>query len=130
MFGCTAVYARGKIVLILREKASAPADNGVWIATTAEHHASLRAVLPSMRPITVFGEGGGWQVVPVEADGFEEEVLRACALVRADDARIGKVPKAKAAPGASAGKKAAAAKKKKKAAATKKAAKKRTAKRA
>jgi hypothetical protein len=95
MFGCTAVYARGKIVFILREKGGAP-DDGVWLATTRDHHPSLRALLPSMRSIAVFGAGEtGWQVLPVEADGFEEEVLRACALVRADDARIGKVPKPK-----------------------------------
>ncbi len=95
MFGCTAVYARGKIVFILRQKAGAT-DDGVWLATTREHHATLRRELPSMRSITVFGDGQtGWQVLPAEGDGFEEEVLRACALVRADDPRIGKVPKPK-----------------------------------
>ena len=95
MFGCTAVYARGKIVFILRQKGVAP-DDGVWLATTHDHHAALRRDLPSMRSITVFGSGDtGWQVLPAEADAFEEEVLRACALVRADDPRIGKVPKPK-----------------------------------
>jgi hypothetical protein len=34
-------------------------------------------------------------VLPLDADDFEESVLRACALVRAGDARIGKVPKAR-----------------------------------
>jgi hypothetical protein len=95
MFGCTAVYARGKIVFILREKGGEP-DDGVWLATTHEHHDRLRGLLPSMRSITVFGGGEtGWQLLPAEADGFEDEVLRACALVRADDVRIGKVPKPK-----------------------------------
>ena len=93
MFGCTAVYARGKIVLILRQKGGQP-DDGVWLATTRDHHATLRRELPSMRSIAVFGDGEtGWQVLPEEMDGFEEEVLRACALVRAEDPRIGKVPK-------------------------------------
>jgi hypothetical protein len=93
MFGCTAVYARGKIVFILREKGGA-ADDGVWLATTREHHATLLRELPSMRSITVFGDGQtGWQVLPAEMDAFEEEVLRACVLVRNDDPRIGKVPK-------------------------------------
>jgi hypothetical protein len=97
MFGCTAVYARGKIVFILRQREQAAADDGVWLATTREHHAALARELPSMRSITVFGDGQtGWQVLPVDGDGFEEEVLRACALVRADDPRIGKVPKPKA----------------------------------
>ena len=43
MFGCTAIYVEDKIVLILRDKRKQSADNGVWLCTTAEHHASLRA---------------------------------------------------------------------------------------
>ena len=96
MFGCTAVYVDDKIVFVLRERPTGRADNGVWIATVKEHHASLRAELPSMRSITVFGVGEtGWQVLPVDSPDFEESVLHACALVRAEDPRIGKVPKPK-----------------------------------
>jgi hypothetical protein len=91
MFGCTAVYAREKIVFALREKGDQ--DDGVWVATIRDHHASLRRDLPSLRAIAVLGGDTGWQVLPAESDGFEDEVLRACALVRADDPRIGKVPK-------------------------------------
>jgi hypothetical protein len=94
MFGCTAVYVDERIVFILREKAGADSDNGVWIATTREHHASLRRELPSLRSIEVLAGGRetGWQVLPSEADDFEQGVLRACALVLARDVRIGKVP--------------------------------------
>ena len=42
MFGCLAVYVEDKIVLILRDKRDQTADNGVWLATTEEHHESLR----------------------------------------------------------------------------------------
>ncbi len=95
MFGSTAVYVDERIVFILRD-GKKDADNGVWVATTKEHHASLRRELPSLRSIAVFGVGEtGWQVLPVDADGFEGSVLRACALVRAGDPRIGKVPKTK-----------------------------------
>ena len=95
MFGCTAVYVGPRIVLILRDKQGS-ADDGVWIATTAEHHASLRVELPSIRSITVFGPGeSGWQVIPAAAEGFEEEALRACELVRRGDPRVGKLPKPK-----------------------------------
>jgi hypothetical protein len=95
MFGCTAVYVEEKIVFILRHKKDA--DDGVWLATTKEHHESLRRELPNMRSITVFGTGvTGWQVLPSDADDFEESVLRATALVRAGDLRVGKVPKGKA----------------------------------
>jgi hypothetical protein len=95
MFGCLAVYVEEKIVFVLREKKGA--DDGVWVATTKDHHASLRRELPSLRSIEIFGVGEtGWQVLPVDVGDFEESVLRACALVRAGDPRIGKVPKAKA----------------------------------
>jgi hypothetical protein len=92
MFGCTAVYVEEKIVFILRDKKDR--DDGVWIATTKEHHVSLRRELPNLRSITVLSVGeSGWQVLPVDAEDFEESVLLACALVRAGDLRIGKVPK-------------------------------------
>lgn len=93
MFGCLAVYVEDKIVLILRGKPAPEADNGVWIATTAEHHASLRADFPSMRSITVLGSGvTGWQILPASAPDFEEAALHACALILAGDLRIGKIP--------------------------------------
>lgn len=93
MFGCVAVYVEEKIMLILRDKREPRADNGVWIATVPEHHASLRKELPSMRSISVFGPGvTGWQVLPADEETFEEEALRACELILAGDPRIGKVP--------------------------------------
>jgi hypothetical protein len=94
MFGCLAVYVDEKIVLVLREKAGASPDNGVWLATTVEHHESLRGDFPNMRSIQVFGkEVTGWQVLPADAPDFEEAAMRACELVVARDPRIGKVPK-------------------------------------
>ena len=93
MFGCLAVYVEDKIVLILREKVKESADNGVWLATTREHHASLLAEFPNMRSICVLGKGvTGWQVLPADAPDFEEAATHACGLIVARDARIGKVP--------------------------------------
>jgi len=93
MFGCLAVYIGEKIVLILRDKPSSPVDNGVWIATTPEHHPSLLRDFPHMRSIELLGKKiTGWQVLPADAPDFEESALRACELVAAGDARIGKVP--------------------------------------
>ena len=93
MFGCLAVYVRNKIVLILREKETESGDNGVWLATTDEHHESLRREFPTMRSIQVFGGGTtGWQVLPAEEENFEESALHACELIVAGDARIGKIP--------------------------------------
>jgi hypothetical protein len=93
MFGCLAVYVEDKIVLILRDKRDKTADNGVWLATTEEHHESLRREFPNMRSIQILGKKvTGWQVLPVDAPDFEEAALRACELVVARDPRIGKVP--------------------------------------
>ena len=93
MFGCLAVYVGEKIVLILRDRPKFPKDNGVWIATTTEHHESLRAEFPNMRSLGLFGKKiTGWQVLPVDALDFEEAALRACELVVTGDPRIGKVP--------------------------------------
>ena len=93
MFGCLAVYVEEKIVLILRDKPSAQADNGVWLATTAAHHDSLRHDFPKMRSIGVLGkEVTGWQLLPSDEADFEEAALRACNLILRGDPRIGKIP--------------------------------------
>lgn len=96
MFGCLAVYVGERIVLILRDRRDETRDNGVWLATTEEHHASLRREFPNMRSIQVFGkEVTGWQVLSVDAADFEQAALRACELIAAGDSRIGKVPGAR-----------------------------------
>jgi len=96
MFGCLAVYVEEKIVLILRDKPSNRDDNGVWLATTKEHHESLRREFPNMRSIRVLGtKVTGWQLLPSDAADFEEAALRACELVLAKDPRVGKVPASK-----------------------------------
>lgn len=93
MFGCLAVYVQDRIVLILRDKPTSTADNGVWLATTAEHHKSLRREFPNMRSVRVLGKPiTGWQVLPADAPDYEAAALRACELVLAGDPRIGKVP--------------------------------------
>jgi hypothetical protein len=97
MFGCLAVYVGQKIVLVLRDRPSHTDDNGVWLATTCEHHESLRREFPNLRSIGVLGKDvTGWQLLPASAPDFEESALRACELILARDPRIGKVPKSKA----------------------------------
>ncbi len=96
MFGCTSVYVGEKIVFILRQRGNPLPDDGVWLATTGEHHASLQKDFPSMRSLEIFGPGPtGWQVLPVDAEDFEDNVLRACEMVRQGDPRIGKIPKSR-----------------------------------
>lgn len=95
MFGCLAVYVGEKIVCVLRDKREdTTADNGVWLATTREHHESLRSEFPNMRSIQVLGEDvTSWQLLPADAPDFEEAALHACELILAGDSRIGKIPK-------------------------------------
>jgi hypothetical protein len=98
MFGCLAVYVEDKIVLILRDKRESRADNGIWLATTPEHHESLRREFPRMRSIRVFGKKPTqWQVLAADDPDFEEAARRACKLVLARDPRIGRIPKARSA---------------------------------
>jgi hypothetical protein len=93
MFGCLAVYVKEKIVLILRDRADHRADNGAWLATSAEHHASLQREFPHMRSIQMFGTTvTHWQVLPADARDFEEAAMHACELVIAGDPRIGRIP--------------------------------------
>jgi hypothetical protein len=97
LFGCLAVYVGEKIVFALRDKpGETSADNGVWLATTLDHHETLHREFPNMRSIGVLGgEVTGWQLLPSDAPDFETASLRACELVIAGDPRIGKIPKAK-----------------------------------
>lgn len=93
MFGCLAVYVREKIVLILRDRSDERRDNGVWLATREEDHASLQREFPNMRSIEMFGTPKThWQVLPADASDFEEAAMHACELVLARDPRIGRVP--------------------------------------
>ena len=81
MFGCLAVYIGSKIVFFLRDKPGASPDNGVWLATTEEHHESLRREFPNMRSIQLLAkEVTHWQVLPADAADFEEAALRAADL--------------------------------------------------
>ena len=123
MFGCLAVYVKEQVVLILRDHRDHPADNGVWLATRAEHHDSLRREFPHMRSIQLFGTPvTNWQILPADASDFEESALHACELVLARDPRIGRVPARRSVTRKSASKKKASKKKrvsKKKGAASK-----------
>jgi hypothetical protein len=96
IFGCLAVYVQDKIVLILRDKPTGIADNGVWLATAEEYHPSLRLEFPNMRSVQVFGKKvTAWQVLPADAEDFEAAALHACELVLAGDPRIGKIPESR-----------------------------------
>jgi hypothetical protein len=96
MFGCFAVYVKDKIVLALRNRTEHLHDNGVWLATKREYHESLRNDLGSIRTIRLLGNReSNWQNLPMDADRFEEDVVKACKFILKGDARIGTIPKEK-----------------------------------
>jgi hypothetical protein len=98
MFGCHAIYANGKILLIVRKKNDHADANGIWIATGKEHHESLKTILPSMRSVYILSNGKnetGWQMIHEDSDNFEESATKLCEMILKGDKRIGKIPKAK-----------------------------------
>jgi hypothetical protein len=91
MFGCFALYVHNKIVLILRKRDTSATDNGVWLATSKEHHGTLKRIFPSMRSIKVLGgKESNWQNLPADAGDFEEMVIKACEMILHGDNRIGR----------------------------------------
>jgi len=97
-FGMWAIYAGEKILLILRQRQERPDENGVWVATTREHHKSLKSDLPSLRSIFAYHgseKDTEWQLLPVDADDFEASVGKVCELIKNGDERIGKIPNAR-----------------------------------
>jgi hypothetical protein len=94
MFGLWAIYVNEKIVFALRDRKDYPDTNGVWVATTREHHESLKTEMPSLRSIAPFGrvKETEWQILPADAEDFEPSVIKACDLIRRHDPRIGRIP--------------------------------------
>lgn len=94
MFGCTAVYMEDRLIFILREREEHSADNGIWLATSVEHHDSLRKLFPRMKDLALFETEGptSWQNLPCSDPQFEEWALKACKLIKRGDPRIGKIP--------------------------------------
>ena len=98
MFGCYAVYVGEKIMLVLRDRKDNTEANGVWLATSGEHHASLKKDFLSMCSIYILSDGKAeteWQMLPLSSDDFESYVNKACEFILKGDERIGRIPKAR-----------------------------------
>jgi hypothetical protein len=97
MFGMYYIYLNNKIVLILR-KASKNLDmNGVWVATSKQHHQSLEKEVPALADFVLDnGEthDSDWRLIKDECDDFEEAAIKVCELISHGDKRIGKETKA------------------------------------
>lgn len=92
MFGVTTIYIGNKILIGLRDKSTSPESNGLWIATSKEHHESLVNDLPSLQSIPVLGDKGtSWQMIAADDDAFEEQAIKVCEFIKKHDPRIGKI---------------------------------------
>lgn len=95
MFGMWAIYVNEKIMLMLRDRKDFTETNGIWVATTHDHHNSLKEEIPSLSSISNFSAGlkeTEWQLLAVESDDFEQSVIKICDMIRHHDKRIGKIP--------------------------------------
>lgn len=98
MFGCHSFYVGNKIMFITRKKSSHENSNGIWIATTHNHHENLKKDFPSLQSVHVLNNGKGetgWRLLHESAEDFETSALRLCELIKEGDMRIGKIPKSK-----------------------------------
>lgn len=98
MFGSHGIYIGEKIVLIVRLRDSHPEANGVWIATSKEHHESLRPELPGMRSVYILSDGKNetdWQMISSDDDDFETKAFHLCDMILRGDPRIGRIPQEK-----------------------------------
>jgi hypothetical protein len=99
MFSGFAVYAGDLLVLMLRDHAKSPRDNGVWLVLsdgTDPADATLRREIPSLRRIELLGDKiGHWLLIPSDGPNFETEALYACDLLLRRDPRLGRVPQSR-----------------------------------
>jgi hypothetical protein len=99
MFSGFAVYLGDKIVLMLRDSAKQPEDNGVWLVfseTANLAEPDIRRDFPSLRLIGLLcGKIAHWRLIPFDGPTFESEALRACQLLLKHDARFGRVPQSR-----------------------------------
>jgi hypothetical protein len=99
MFSGFAVYEGNRLILMLRDNAKSPRDNGVWLVLsegTDPADRALRREFPSLRRIELLGDKiGHWLVIPSDSPNFETESLHACDLLLRHDARLGRIPESR-----------------------------------
>ena len=99
MFSGFAVYVGDRLVLMLRDHAKSPQDNGIWVVLAEcidPADASLRRDFPSIRSIQLLGNKiGHWLLIPSDSADFEGEALHACDLILRHDPRLGRIPQSR-----------------------------------
>jgi hypothetical protein len=89
MFGSTAVYVGEQVVFILRKKGTD--DDGVWLAFEPGREQDVQRALPNIVRIQALPNVRNWRKLAASHPSFEDDVLAACALVRAGGL-LGKTP--------------------------------------
>jgi hypothetical protein len=99
MFGMHYIYLDKKIMLILRKAVKNLGMNGVWVATSKEHHPSLELEVPAMAGFMLDNgdrHESDWRLIKDDTEDFEEATIKVCELIAHGDKRIGKETKAAA----------------------------------
>ena len=93
MFGMHYIYLGKRILMILRKSQKEPEWNGVWIATSREHHESLKAIIPELGAFFLDENDrhSNWLLLKDDAGDFEGAAIKLCELITHGDPRIGKV---------------------------------------
>jgi hypothetical protein len=99
LFGMHYIYMDKKLMLILRKAKSNINLNGIWLATSKEHHKSLQKDIPSLSDFILDNgdlHDSGWRFLKEDDDDFETAAIRICELIAHGDKRIGKETKGSA----------------------------------
>ena len=94
MFGMQYIYLNKKIMIILRRASKNLDMNGVWVATSREHHQSLEKDIPALADFVLDnGEihDSNWRLIREDHDDFEAAAIKVCELISHGDPRIGKL---------------------------------------
>ena len=92
VFGFTHVYLEDKLLFSLRDAATRPGSNGMWLYTTTEHADALAREFSDLPRRQIWRSGEkAWIVLASRLANFEEHAFKACELILRGDQRIGRV---------------------------------------
>ena len=92
VFGFTHVYLEDKLLFSLRDSATQPGSNGMWLYTTIEQADSLAREFTDLPRRQIWRSGKkAWIVLASRLGNFEEHAFKACELILHGDQRIGRL---------------------------------------
>ena len=94
MFGCSACYLHGKLVLVLADDKDP--WKGLLVPTEKKFQPELIREIPALKPHSVLGK---WLYLSADGDDFEELSMKITEMITRLDPRIGVEPKEKAKKG-------------------------------